>query len=352
MNFKLKRHLKIIITIFIIIGIAFYYFHKSKNASAGPQGGMPPTPVKTAIAKTQNWPTQIQATGTLNPEQGIMLKAETSGRITQIFFTSGQEVKAGDPLIEINPAILKAQLNAAVAKANLSKGNYERALKLYERKVLSQQDLDTALSNQKSDEANVEQYKAQLTQNIIKAPINGKMGLRLFNLGDYIQPGQALVNLQSINPLRVDFSIPENKISILHIDNPIRIHADAYPDEAFSGKVSGIDSAIDSNTRSIAVRGQIANPEGKLLPGNFVQVTLLGNSARPFVTVPQTAIVYDAASNYVYVIVKNQAVKKNIEIAEQNESQVALKSGLHEGEIVITEGQLKIGEGAPVNAIH
>lgn len=335
------------------IGVGYYFHHKTSAEAGGEAGGgMPPTEVKAAVAKMQNWQTQIQATGTLNAEQGIMLKAETSGRITKIFFESGQKVKAGDPLLEINPNILKAQLNAAEAKAALTKGNYERALKLYERKVVSQQELDTALSNKHADEAAVEQIRAQLAQNLIHAPISGKLGLRLFNLGDYIKVGQDLVNLQSTDILRVDFSIPGNKLYKVHPGDKVVVHYDAYPDKDFIGKVTAVDSAIDPATRSVSVRAEIPNPESKLFPGNFVQVNLYAGKSHPLVTIPQIAVIYEATGNYVYIVDKDHAVKKNIEIAEQNSDQAALKSGLQAGDVVVTEGQLKIGDGAPVHAIH
>ncbi len=339
----------IILAAGIVIG---FYHHKAGASTGGPGDGMPPTAVKTAIAKTQSWQPQIQATGTLNAENGIMLKAETTGRVTKIFFESGQKVKAGDPLLEINPDILKAQLNAAEAQARLTAGNYDRALKLYDRKVLSQQDLDTALANKHSDAAKTEQIRAQLAQNLIHAPISGKLGLRLFNLGDYIKEGQNLVNLQSTDLLRVDFSIPGNKLYEVHPGDKVIVHYDAYPHQSFEGKVTALDSAIDPATRSVSVRAEIPNPEGKLFPGDFVQVNLYAGNPRPLLTIPQLAVIYEATENYVYIVEKDHAVKKPIEIAEQNSDQAALKSGLQAGDVVVTEGQLKIGDGAPVHAIH
>jgi membrane fusion protein (multidrug efflux system) len=344
------------ITILVIaacIGIFYHFYHKDSGKAEKTAGtGMPPTPVHTAAVKIQNWQTQFQATGTLNAESGVMLKAETTGRVTKIFFESGQKVKAGDPLLEINPSILKAQLNAAKAQGALSKGSYERALKLYERKVISKQDLETAQANNASDQAKAEQIQAELSQNLVHAPINGKLGLRLFNLGDYVKQGQDLINLQSTDILRVDFAIPGNKIHALSIGDKVTIQTDAYPDKQFTGKVTAIDSAIDPATRTVSVRAEVPNTEGKLFPGNFAQVTLYVGKGQPLVTIPQTAIVYAAENNYVYVVQKNHAVKKNIDIAEQSKTEAGLKSGLQAGDVVVTEGQLKIGDGAPVNAIH
>lgn len=334
-----------------LYGIGHYFYAKFHNGSAG-ENQMPPTGVKTAVVVMQNWQPQVQATGTLNAEQGIMLKAETSGRITKINVQSGETVKAGDVLFEINPDVLKAQLAAAQAKADLSKGDYDRAIRLYQLKVLSKQDLDTAMSNKTADIANVEAIKAQLNQNIVRAPISGKLGLRLFNLGDYIKPEQPLINLQSIDNLRVDFSIPSKFAVLVNPGDKVFIHSDAFPNKDFEGTVTAKDTAVDINTRTVAVRARVPNPEGSLIPGNFVQVTLYSGKSLAYATIPQIALVYDVSNTAVFVIEKGHAVKKNVEVVEQNAQQAAVQSGLKSGDSVITEGQLKIGEGSAVYAIH
>jgi len=346
--------LKIVLPVgLIMLGIyGLVHYFQSKYSNNGQGQGMPPTGVKAVAAVLQKWQPQVQATGTLNAQQGIMLKAETAGRITKINVQSGQTVKAGDVLFEINPDILKAQLAAAQAKSELTKGDYARAVKLYGLKVLSKQDLDTAFANKNADLANVEAIKAQLEQNIIRAPISGKLGLRLFNLGDYIKAEQPLINLQSVDHLRVDFSIPSNFAVIVNPGDKVFIHSDAYPNKEFQGVVTAKDTAVDVNTRTVAVRADVPNPNGALIPGTFVQVTLYSGSPVSYVTVPLVALVYDVSSNAVYIINKGVADKKTVQVVEQNSQQAALKSGVNAGDQVITEGQLKIGEGSPVYAVH
>jgi len=342
-----KRKHKIIITIAIvlILSIGWHYYAKRRAALAG---GMPPTPVVAIAAKLQNWQQQVQATGSLNAFQGVMLKSEVAGRVTKINFSSGQTVKAGDLLLEIDPGILQAQLVAAQAKATLSSGDYQRAIELFKRGVLAKQDLDTALSTQNSDAANVDALKAQLAQNIIVAPFDGRLGLRLINLGDYISPGKPLVNLQTLNPMRVDFSVSENYLGQIAPGDKLQIQSDAFPNQIFTGNVKAIDSAVDPATRTISLRAIIANPEGKLLPGSFVQVTLMAGKPQLLITIPQLAVVYDSAGNYVYVINHGHAAKKIISIVQQNDTQVAVTGNIKAGDQVITEGQLKIMDGAPV----
>jgi membrane fusion protein (multidrug efflux system) len=346
----LKTVLPLGLIILGVYGLGHYIY--AKYSHNGQEQGMPPTGVKVAVAVSQKWQPQVQATGTLNAQQGVMLKAEAAGRITKINVQSGQTVKAGDILFEINPDILKAQLAAAQAKSDLSTGDYSRAVKLYGVKVLSKQDLDTALANKNADLANVNAVKAQLEQNIVRAPIAGKLGLRLFNLGDYIKQEQPLINLQSVEHLRVDFSIPSNFAVLVKPGDKVFIRTDAYPNKDFQGLVTAIDTAEDVSTRTVAVRADVPNPENALIPGNFVQVTLYSGPPVSYATVPQLAVVYDVASNAVFIIQKGVAAKKPIVIAEQNSQQVAIKSGINVGDQVITEGQLKIGEGSPVYAIH
>ncbi|MFI5205928.1 MAG: efflux RND transporter periplasmic adaptor subunit, partial [Candidatus Paceibacterales bacterium] len=229
-------------------------------------------------------------------------KAETAGRITKIYVESGQKVKAGDPLFEINPGILQAQLASAQAQVELDSGNYDRAIKLAKRGDLSQQDLDTALANKNAAIANADAIKAQLTENIIRAPFSGTLGIRLFNLGDYINQGQSLINLQSLDPLRVDFVVPEQYANQVHVGDKLTIHNIAFPNKNFSGEVTAVDSAIDLSTRTLAVRARVPNPDQKLLPGNFVQVSLSVGNPQPMVTIPQVAVVYEADANYVYTV--------------------------------------------------
>lgn len=343
---KRKKILLGIIATAIIAYLGWHFY--SKKMAGGWGQGFPPMPVSVTTVKEQPWQEQIQATGTLNANEGVMLKSEAAGRITKLFVTSGATVKAGDPLLEINPAILQAELSAAVAHDELSKGDYQRAIALYKRGALSKHDLEAAKANELADAAAVAQYKAQLDQNIIRAPFAGKLGIIQVNLGDFISMGQALVNLQSLDPLRVDFSVPENYFNKVQIGDKVQLKADMYLDKIFNGAVQAIDSAIDSNTRNLALRAQIPNPEHKLIPGSFVQVTLLTGKPQPYLTIPLTAIVYDATQNFVYTVVKEHAVKTPIVIDQQNSEQASIKSGLKAGDVVVTAGQLKIGDGAPV----
>jgi membrane fusion protein (multidrug efflux system) len=230
-------------------------------------------------------------------------------------------------------------------------GDYERAIALFKRGALSKQDTDTALANKQSAEADLEAVKAQLAQNIITAPITGKLGLTQFNLGDYINVGQALINLQAIDTLRVDFSVPQNNAAEIAVGDVVSLQSDSFPNETFAGKVSAVDTAVDINTRTVAVRAKLPNPDQKLLPGSFVQVTLTAGQQKLLTSIPQVAVVYDANGNYVYKVVNDKALKTPITILHENKHDVAVK-GLNNGDVVVTQGQLKISDGANVHATH
>lgn len=309
------------------------------------------TDVEAITATSRDWQSKIHASGTLNAVQGIMIKSQVAGNVTKIYFHSGQDVKAGDTLLEINPGILKANLVAAQAKADLMTGDYDRAQALFKRGALSKQDTDTAEANKASALADLEAVKAQLAQNIITAPVSGKLGLTLFNLGDYINVGQALVNLQSTDTLRVDFSVPQNQSANVNAGDSVVVTSDSFPGEKFEGKVSAVDTAINIDTRTIAVRADIPNPQQKLLPGSFVQVVLDTGAPSMLLSIPQVAVVYDSSGNYVYRIVNGKAVKTPISILHVTKTEVAV-SGLNNGDVVITEGQLKIHDGSNVHATN
>lgn len=344
-----KLSMTIIILVFAIAGISWIWIKEHHSNAVG--AGIPPSMVNVSIAKLQAWQTQIPATGTLSAIQGVMLKSEVAGRVTKIYFDSGADVAAGAALVDIDPGVIQAQLAQAIAKAKLSSDDYQRAIQLFQRGALSKQDMDTALSNKLADAAVVKQELAQLNQYQIHAPFSGKLGLRQFNLGDYISAGQALVNLQQLDPLRVDFTVPENYLGQIQVDDVVQIQSDTDPNTTIVGKVTAIDSAIDPATRTIALRASVPNPNQKLLPGGFVQVVLLAGKPQQLVTVPQTAIVYDASGNYVYTVVNNHAVKTPITIAQQNSDQIAMATGLKAGDQVVVAGQLKIGDGSPVMAM-
>lgn len=311
----------------------------------GPKGMQMPSPIVEAqVVKTQQWQQSIQATGTLSAFNGIVVKPEISGRVTQIFFKSGQDITQGQPIIALDQDVLAAQVKLYQANLALRQEQFTRSAKLYKLHALAQADLQSADSDLRSAQAQVEQAQAQLKQAIITAPFSGRLGLRLVSVGDYVTPGQNIVNLQSLDPIIVNFSVPEIYLNKITVDDAIKIRSDAYPNQPFLGKVYAMDSVIDPNTRSLSMRASIANPQKKLLPGSFVNVSLLAGQAQTVITVPQMAILSSLQGNYVYRVVDGKAVSTPVTILARGNTVTIIKSGLKAGDIVITGGQVKISE--------
>lgn len=315
----------------------------------GNRGGMPPVAIEAATAKAQNWQAEILAIGTLSANQGVIIKPETSGRITAIYFHSGDQVKANGPLLQINPDIIKAQLAAAEARVTFSKANYNRIQTLFKKHVSSQSDLDTAFSSYQADAAAVSQYQAMLDQTLVRSPFEGRLGLRLVNLGDYVSMGQSITNIQDIDPLRVDFSIPEIYLSQIALGDEVLVYSQDFPHEVFHGKVYALDSSIDPNTRSLGVRAIVPNKDQKLLPGAFVEIKLLTGKVKQVVTIPEIALGNDAEGSYVYKIKDNMASKTKVVAGEHKNNQVVILDGLKTGDQVVAAGMFKIAtDQAPI----
>ncbi len=316
----------------------------------GPLGGaMPPAVVSAATVVSVPWQHQIQATGSLAAFEGIVLKPEIAGRITKIFFNSGQDVKQGDPLIQLNPNILQAQVEQDKANLALAQRQYQRYNDLLKEHAVAKADYDTAATTMNADQAMVNQANALLKQTTISAPFSGRLGLRQVSIGDFVSPGQTLVNLQALDPIVVNFSLPEAYLSQVAVGNTVIIRSDAFPNQTFTGKIYAFDSMIDPSTRTLAIRASVANPDKKLLPGGYVQVDVLFGKSQNVIKIPQTALVSDISGTYVYRVINGKAVKTPVVVAARENQNAIIQSGINAGDQVITDGQIKINQNdAPV----
>lgn len=310
--------------------------------------GEPPVFVTIAPVKTQAWQNSVDATGTLNAIQGAELKAEVAGRITKIYFSPDQKVRAGDPLIDINPGILMAQLKLQQATEVLQNANFQRAKKLYRQGVISHADFDQAKANDAEAVANVNAAEANLAEAKVKAPFDGTVGISQLNVGSYVNLGDPLVSLEQLDPLRVDFSVPEayagkifpgDKVELLLKDNGV---------ETYVGKVTAIDSSIDQTTRMLAIRATVSNEKLKLLPGGFAQVKLYYGPVQTVMTVPQDAVVNDGDAHEIYLVDKGKAKEVPITVGERFGDAIIIKSGVKPGNLIVTSGLVKLHDGATI----
>jgi len=308
---------------------------------------IPPAVVETVTVQTASYPEQILSSGSLLSIPGIVVKPEISGRITKIYFKSGDMVQQGAVLIEINPDIIRAQMAEAQANFKLNQLNFTRSNALYKTRDISKADFDQAQANYNSSQAKVENLKALLQQTAVFAPFAGKLGLSQVNLGDYVTAGQSVVNLQTIDPLKVDFPIPEFYQSKVALNQEVFLETDAYPKEVFHGNVEAIESLINPNNRTLNIRANIPNKDKKLMPGGFVEVTLRF-SEKQLIMIPQTALVYDSDGDYVFKVVNGRAEKIKVTLGDKNADNVVINSGLKDGDVVVTVGQMKVRPGSPV----
>lgn len=320
----------------------------SLEVYSAPSGKIPPAFVESQVVKFSSRSEQINATGTLVSVPGIIVRPEISGRVTKIYFKSGQDVTAGTQLIEVNSDIVRAQLAQHQATLKLCNLAFDRAVKLFKTHTIAQSELDKARADLTVARAEVDCSEAQLRQSVIVAPFSGRLGLNLVNVGDYVNAGQDMVSLQMLDPISVKFSIPEVYLSKLVVGQDISLRSEAYPQEAFKGKIEAFESLINSENRSLMVRASVPNKDNKLLPGGFVEVSVFMREQKNVIMVPQVAVVFSAQGNYVYKIVDGKAEKAVVSLGERDAQDVVVLSGLTPGDVIVTAGQLKVREGGPV----
>lgn len=317
----------------------------------------PPITISATKTTTKTWESFVSAVSTLTAINGVDLSSDVSGIVKEIRFNSGQLIKKGDVVILLDATIEQAALKSNQAKLTLANINYEREKKLFEKRVSSQAALDASYAELLQAEAGVESVKAQIKQKTITAPFDGRLGIRLIDLGQYISPGTTMVTLQSTNPLYVRLSLPEQYLSMLYINQPMEIIADFGKGKTAEGKVTAINSKVDPITRSILIEATIPNEKNELYPGMFAMSKVWLKERKDTIVVPQTAISYSLSGDYVFII-KDESKKKNqpilnayrqyVKVGEQRGDEVSILDGLEPNQMIVTSGQLKLQNGTRV----
>lgn len=317
----------------------------------GPAGGMG-MPVEAEAAKAERIAQEIIAVGSLRSNESVTLSSEIAGRIVKAQFSEGQPVKAGTVLFVLDDSIHRAELEQAEASLALSQRNHERAVELFGRKLISQRERDEAAAKLDVDRASVALARARLAKTRITAPFDGVVGLRAVSPGDYVQPGQALAPLEQISVLKADFRLSEGALSRIAVGQTLNLEVDAYPGQAFPGRVYAIDPRLAEETRSIGVRARVPNEKGRLRPGLFARVRLTIAQRDNAILVPEQAIVPQADKLFVYVIEDGKAVVRTVRVGLRQGGRAEIVEGVQPGDLVITAGIQKIGPGAPVMPIN
>lgn len=319
-------------------------------AQGGPPGG-PKIMVETVRATTTTLESTLNAVGTLLADASAELRAEVPGQILAIHFEEGQHVDQGAKLFSIEAAVLEAEVNEARANAERSRAAYERARQLQARDLISAADYDAARANYDVDAARLISSQARLVKTVIRAPFAGFTGLRKINVGDYATIGQSLLDLVRLDPLRVDFNVPETLLASLAVGQAIEVSVAAYPDRTFAGAVIAIAPQAEVAGHSIQVRASLPNPDLLLRPGLFAQVEIALDSRPDAIVIPEQAIWPVGRDKTVFVVVDGKATQTVVELGERRPGVVEVLSGIEVGDEVVTAGQMKLHDGAAVESV-
>ena len=318
----------------------------------------PPAPVNTADAKSATWPAVLTAVGSLEAVQGVEVTGELTGKVVRIAFEAGGVVKAGDVLVQQDISSEEAQMSSAQASMELARLNLERAKELLPAHVITRSNFDSAEAEYKQAAAQVDAIKATIAKKTIQAPFAGRLGLRQVNLGQTINDGDPIVSLQSMDPIFVNFQLPQQELAVIQQGLPVKLTSDAFPGETIEGAITAINPQVDSATRNIRVQATVANKSERLRPGMFVNVAVMLPTARSVLTIPATAVLYAPYSDSVFIvelktgggstgggsIVRQQFVR----LGEKRGDYITVVSGLKEGEVVVSTGVFKLRNGQSV----
>jgi len=318
----------------------------------------PPVTVTAMPAAFQTWQPQINAVGSLRAVRGVDLASEISGIVRTLNFKSGDEVKAGQVLVQLNADADIALLHSLEAAAELARTTYERDKAQYAARAISQATLDAAAADLKSKRAQVAQQQALVDKKTITAPFAGRLGISTVNPGQYLNPGDKIVTLQALDPIYVDFYLPQQQLSSIAIDQAVVVATDSYPGQTFNGKISAISPKVDPSTRNVQVEATLANPKHELLPGMYASLKVDAGAAERFLTLPQTAVTFNPYGESVYLVEPGEkgadgkptmiARQSFISVGESRGDQIAILKGIKEGDVVVTSGQLKLRNGSAV----
>ena len=321
--------------------------------------GLPPATVSTMVVANSEWQPKLTSVGNVRAFRGVELSTELAGLVASVPIKSGQDVKEGELLIKLNDVSDVAQLNSLKALADLAKVINERDRQQLAIQAISKNVFDTSAADAKSKQAQVEQQTALVAKKNLKAPFSGRIGIVSINPGQYVNSGDKLLTLQTLDPIFVDFNLPQNNAEQIKVGQEVEVTTDAFKDASFTGKITAVSPKVDTNTRNIQVEAQLANPDKKILPGMFANVNIKIGDQVKFLTLPQTAVTYNPYGSTVFIAKSaGKKDKQGKEILEAQQvfvttgatrgDQVAILKGVEEGATVVTSGQLKLKNGTPL----
>jgi len=354
-----KRMIFMLSVTAVVLAVLGFVKFQQFQAAAGQAAAFQPPPeaVTTIVARQEDWPASLSVIGTTAAVQGVTVSADTPGIVDRISFESGRAVRQGEVLVELDTRQEQAQLAAVEAQRDLARLNFQRMEGLVADGAISRADYDRAAAEQKETEARAGEIRAAIARKTIRAPFSGILGIRQVNLGQYLSGGDAVVPLQSLHPIYVNFGVPQQETARVRMGRTLRVTADELSGVEFVGRVTAVDAVVNPATRNVQVQATVPNPDGKLRPGRFVQTAVVTGATRGIVAIPASAISYAPFGDSVFVVtdlkgpdgrtyrgVRQQFVK----IDGTRGDQVAVVSGVNAGDEVVTSGVFKLRNGAAV----
>jgi membrane fusion protein, multidrug efflux system len=350
--------LMLALTVLVIAALGFVKFRQIQTAIAqGASFQPPPEAVTTIVAEQEEWPSTLTAIGTMAAVQGVTVSADLPGTIDRITFESGTPVRQGEVLVQLDTRQERAQLAAIEAQRDLARLSFDRMQGLLKERVISQSEYDRAMTDQKQADAQVGEIRATIDRKTIRAPFSGMLGIRRVNRGQYLAAGDAIVPLQALHPIYVNFGVPQQDAAAVRVGRNVRVTATELPDAQVTGRVTALNSVVDEATRTVQVQATLPNPDGKLRPGMYVQTEVLLGASRSVIALPAPAISYAPYGDSVFVVtmlkdangqsyrgVRQQFVK----LGGARGDQIAVVSGVNAGEEIVTSGVFKLRNGAAV----
>ena len=358
-NGSLRRRLIIVVVSVGVLLAAIVAFNTWKaNLLEGirKKNAAPPQTVSAASVEFTDWQPEVSAVGSMRAVRGVDVTTEVTGLVRSLRFKSGDEVAAGQVLVELNADPEIAQQHALEAAADLSATVYARDKEQYDAQAISQAQLDADAADLKNKRAQAAAQAALVAKKIIRAPFDGRLGITTVNPGQYLNTGDKIVTLQAVDPIYVDFKLPQQQLSVIANGQVVNLTTDSYPGVKFAGKINAIDPRVDASTRNFQAEATVPNADRKLLPGMFTRVGVVAGEAKRYLTLPQTAITYNPYGATVFLAQKKPGGSDKDLIAQQSfvtlgptrGDQVAVLKGVKEGDLVVTSGQMKLVNGAPL----
>jgi membrane fusion protein, multidrug efflux system len=345
--------LGLLIVIAVLAGVKFLQIRKM--VEHGKKAVLPPDTVTTAAARPESWETSLSAVGSLTAVQGVTVSAEMPAKVVEIAFAPGTKVKRGDLLIRQDTSVEEAQLPGAEAQVTLTESVLARDVEMLKDKIISQADYDAAVAAHRQAMAQVEILRATIAKKTVRAPFGGRLGVRQVNLGQTLREGDPIVTLQSLDPIYVNFTLPQQELSRLRVGLPVRVTSDALPGRSIHGRITTVNPLVDAETRNVQLQATVSNPAEALRPGMFVNTAVGLPVRKKVIAIPATSVLYAPFGDSVFVVADDNVVKGGkalrqqfVRLGERRGDFVAVTDGLKEGETIVSTGVFKLRNGQPV----